>query len=130
VPADVRRLRGGRRDEVLVALAGPAANLLLAAASALVLPLLAGSGGLVAALQTAAVASIMVNCVLAVFNLLPVPPLDGGRVLAAVLPDAARGRMRWIESVGLVVVLVVVMKTGVLERLVHPLVGFFLQLAG
>ena len=66
--------------------------------------------------------SIVVNCVLAAFNLLPIPPLDGGRVLTAVLPDGAARFLAQIEQVGLVVVLLVVMNTGILSRLVGPLV--------
>ena len=86
---DVRRLRHPRRDAVLVALAGPGTNLLLAAASALALAVLPGGpepGSLAAGLQRVAAASVVINCVLAIFNLLPVPPLDGGRVLTAILP--------------------------------------------
>src|SRR5256885_12806080 len=82
VPVDFGRLRHPRRDAVLVALAGPVTNLVLATASAFVLgalPRTAEPGSAVTVVGMLAVASLSINCVLAVFNLLPVPPLDGGR---------------------------------------------------
>jgi Zn-dependent protease len=92
VPVDSRNLRNPRRDMVLIAAAGPASNLVLAAASAFFYTMIpwgaAGlewawlAGPLGAMLSTA----VLVNVVLAIFNLLPVPPLDGGRVLSGLLP--------------------------------------------
>jgi Zn-dependent protease len=132
VPVDFRRLRRPRRDTLLVALAGPGTNLVLAAVSALALGWLAhGSdpGVIRGALAAMAWASLGVNCALAVFNLLPVPPLDGGRVLAALLPARAAGAMRAVERVGVLVVLLVAVNTGIVPRLVRPLVHLFLGLA-
>ena len=132
VPVDYRRLRHPRRDGLLVALAGPATNLTLAAASTLVLGLLPSpvmsNGGLLGVLGAMAAASLEINCVLAVFNLLPVPPLDGGRVLAALLPAEAARAMAAVERVGIVVVLLLLLNTTVLERLVNPVLAFFLSM--
>src|SRR5438034_1140499 len=116
---------------VLVALAGPATNLLLATASAFVLRLLPPPEEATAAtvvLHHAALASLAVNCVLAVFNLLPVPPLDGGRVLTAFLPAGAARALARMEGVGLVIVLLVVMNSNVVVRLVRPLMAFLLRM--
>jgi Zn-dependent protease len=132
VPVDFRRLRHPRRDAVLVALAGPATNLVLATISALALSLLPHRPepmSLAAGVHQMAIASLQINCVLAVFNLLPVPPLDGGRVVTALLPGAAARALARVEGVGLVIVLLVVMNGDVLGRLVGPVIAFFLRLA-
>lgn len=130
VPVDPRRFRRPRRDAVLVALAGPGTNLVLAAASALALGALpAVQGGVLAGLALMAAASIRVNCLLAVFNMLPVPPLDGGRVVTALLPHRSARLVQAVESVGIVLVLLVVLNTQVLGLLVNPLVRFFLGIA-
>jgi Zn-dependent protease len=133
VPIDPRWFRRPRLDQVLVALAGPGTNLALAGLSAVALGWLVAAGvtespgGRFAA--SLAGQSIVVNCVLAVFNLLPVPPLDGGRVLTAILPDAAARLVAQVEQVGVVLVLVVVMNTGILSRLVRPVVAACYALA-
>jgi len=97
VPVNVRRLRHGRRDYVLVAAAGPASNLLLAiAASALIAvmpvsPVILGEPNVTAPLARLFSEAIELNLLLAVFNMLPIPPLDGGNVLSGLLPlNAAR----------------------------------------
>jgi Zn-dependent protease len=132
VPVDFSRLRRPRRDAVLVALAGPLTNLLLAVLSAVALGVFVGlpEPGLLRALGVlVASTSLGVNCVLAVFNLLPVPPLDGGRVLTALLPLGAARMLASVERVGILVVLLVVVNTGLVGRLVRPLIHLLLQLA-
>ena len=129
VPVDYSRLRHPRRDAVLVALAGPGTNVALAALSAAVLAVLprpeAGFGPL-QALRLMAMASIQINCVLAVFNALPIPPLDGGRVLSALLPAGLARALARVEAIGFVIVLALVLNTDVLGTLVRPLLDLFL----
>ncbi len=108
VPVATKVLRTPRLAIVLVAIAGPAANLLMAAMWCAVLGAVArinGNETLVSWIALMAQAGIVINVVLAVFNLLPIPPLDGGRVLAGLLPTQWGSRLEKIEPVGLFVVL-------------------------
>jgi len=92
VPVSVRNLRNGRRDYVLVAAAGPASNLLLAIGASIALDLLTispmrlGEPNMSVPIASLLSAAIRINVLLAVFNMLPIPPLDGGNVLGGLLP--------------------------------------------
>jgi len=92
VPVNVRRLRHQRRDYVLVAAAGPASNLVLAIVAALLLsalpvsPVILGEPNVSAPLASLLSLGVQLNLLLAVFNMLPIPPLDGGNVLGGLLP--------------------------------------------
>jgi len=134
VPIDVRRLRHPRRDAMLVALAGPGTNLVLATLSAAALGLLGPetepATGILSGLRHMAAASVWINCLLAVFNLLPIPPLDGGRVLTALLPARAARQFARVESFGMMLVLLVLLNGNVVGRLVRPVVALLLRLAG
>ncbi|GAB4133633.1 MAG: site-2 protease family protein [Rhodothalassiaceae bacterium] len=105
VPVNPVRLGNPRRDMILVALAGPAANLLLALLAAILLPILATYGGVARdwAIQMLGV-MVFFNCLIAVFNLLPIPPLDGGRVVHGLLPSALARRYTGLEQWGMLIV--------------------------
>ena len=102
VPVNVARLHNPRRDMIWVALAGPAANLALAVVAAVLLPLAAATGeGFGGWAVRMLHVMVFFNCVIAVFNMLPVPPLDGGRVAVGLLPLPLARKYARLESVGL-----------------------------
>jgi Zn-dependent protease len=98
VPVNVRNLKNGRRDYVLVAAAGPASNLLLAVLASISLglitvsPMRLGEPNVSAPLASLLSTAIIINVLLAVFNMIPIPPLDGGNVLGGLLPRSLGAR--------------------------------------
>jgi len=108
VPVNFMRLRRPRQDMVLVAAAGPGINLALAFVSALLLhaaPLL--PPGVANWLLENLIRSIQINLVLAVFNMLPLPPLDGGRVAVGLLPGVLARPLARLERIGFLIVILV-----------------------
>ena len=132
VPVNPAYFRRPRQDMLWVALAGPLSNLLLALVSALLIkllqPLLQASPGamtqaILLPLAAMLVASVWINLVLVVFNFLPVPPLDGGRILAGLLPEGMARGLRRVEPYGFVLVLLLSF-TGVISQTIVPIVRF------
>ncbi len=127
VPVNWRNLRHPKRDMAIVAAAGPAINFCMAIGWAVLMRVGALLGDTGAALVYMGVAGIFINSILMVLNLLPLPPLDGGRVMAGLLP----GRWAWyfsrIEPYGFFI-LIALLVTGILGKLLWPLLGLVLAL--
>jgi len=122
VPVDFGRLRRPKRDMFWVALAGPAANLVMAIAWALALRLLVEGGGFSSVWTAMALVGVRINLVLMALNLLPILPLDGGRILVSLLPHQLAWQYSRLEPYGMMVV-IVLMASGVLWSLMQPLLA-------
>jgi len=122
VPVDFGRLRRPKKDMAWVALAGPAANMFMAILWALSLRLLVESGMQESFWSEMAVAGINVNLVLMALNLLPILPLDGGRILFSLLPNRLAWQYSKIEPYGLIIVIVLLV-TDVLWLLMQPVLA-------
>lgn len=120
VPVDVRYLRHPRRDFAIVAAAGPISNLILAVACSSVFAVLPKQGETLGVVALVLVTGVMVNVILAVFNLIPVPPLDGGNILSGVVPNGVAESIDRLRPYGFIV-LYVLMLSGVLSRLILSL---------
>lgn len=105
VPVEFGRLRNPKRDMAWVALAGPIANLIMAALWLLLAALLVFFGVEEAFPRRMAEAGIITNLLIMAFNLLPIPPLDGGRVLTSMLPNTLAYKFARIEPYGFFIVL-------------------------
>jgi Zn-dependent protease len=130
VPVNPANLKNHRRDFLVIAAAGPASNILMAIAASQLLGLVPGglgaSEGVPGVLATFGFRMVQLNLLLAVFNMLPIPPLDGGNVLAGVLPEAvAASYDRLVRPYGFVI-LIILMATGWLYRLIGPPLSFLM----
>ena len=130
VPVNWSQLRNTKRDIALVALAGPAANLLMIMFWLLIAKLFVASGdqgNMLAGLVTMmAWAGIVINSLLMILNLFPLPPLDGSRVVYSLLPEPIATRYAKIEPYGMII-LVLLLVSGVLFKIIGPLISGFQQ---
>ena len=132
VPVNPRYFKNPVQGMMLVSLAGPGTNFALALACAALFHalifsavMLGGTGmGVIEPLLLMAQYGVIINLILGIFNLFPIPPLDGAKILAGFLPEQG---VRWIysfERYGFVVIILLLM-TGVLQSVLLPLVSFF-----
>lgn len=126
VPVDFNKLRNPKRDMIWVAMAGPAANLLMALGWGALLYILLGVGVREHFFIEMCRGGVLWNVVLFVFNLFPLPPLDGGRVLTGLLPLRQALAFSRIERWGFLILIVLIV-SGIITKLwLYPLMGFTL----
>lgn len=125
VPVDFGRLRQPKRDMLWVAAAGPLANLCMALGWAALLKLawVMPENAFTLPLTEMSKIGIVTNCVLMVLNLLPLPPLDGGRIAVSLLPHALAWRFAQLERWGFPILLLLLF-TDILGAIMNPLVRF------
>jgi Zn-dependent protease len=131
VPVNWHNLNKPKRDMGLVALAGPGANLLMA----LIWSILVYAGALMlenfswlgVPLVLMGVTGVLINAILMALNMMPVPPLDGGRVVYSLLPPKQANAYAKLEAYGLIIVLALLV-TGVLHFILEPIVAFTIMI--
>jgi Zn-dependent protease len=128
VPVNPRKYRNFKRGDIIVSLAGVATNLVIAIACALLFPLLGILGRAVpsiemsaAILQAMMVQGLMLNLILIVFNLIPIPPLDGSHVMKYLLPASLSFRYQQVSRYGIIVLIALMwISPGALNFLMTP----------
>ena len=126
VPVNIRQLRHPRRDYMLVAAAGPASNLVLAVVSAFALaalpisPVVLGEANVSAPLASFLSMAVNLNILLAVFNMLPIPPLDGGNVLSGLLPRQFASLLNQVRPYGFMLLYALILTNGFYYLVLRP----------
>jgi Zn-dependent protease len=125
VPVNFSNLNNPKKDMMWVALAGPASNLAMAIIWAIILGLFKSSGATYALFMIGmAQVGIMINLVLMLLNLLPIPPLDGGRMAVSLLPSPWSYKLASLERYGMFILIFLIV-SGLLSAILLPLLRFF-----
>ena len=133
VPVNFANLRNPKKDMLWVAAAGPASNLIMAIFWAILLNMVnepMATNGIFNAnhfLTEMSWAGISINLVLMVLNLIPLPPLDGGRIAVSLLPNPLASQLSSVEKYGFFI-LIALMFTGILGKIISPFIQFFTAL--
>ena len=138
VPVNFAGLRNPKRDMIWVAVAGPVTNLLLAFISAMLLrgiivfvnPAVSGSSMtmVVEPMVLMLAFSVYINLLLAIFNMIPLPPLDGGRVLSGLLPYRQAAALARIEPYGMIIIIALVFFTNIFSYVILPFLNVGVRL--
>jgi Zn-dependent protease len=133
VPVNPSYFQNPKKDMLWVALAGPVTNLALAVISAMLtrglwmlataLPYSAAAEAILVPLNSMLIASVWINLVLCIFNFLPIPPLDGSRILMGLLPNNLALSYMRIERFGFIIILVLAF-SGLLSKAIVPIISF------
>jgi Zn-dependent protease len=131
VPVVFENLRNPKRDMIWVAAAGPITNILLATISAMLLRGIVAFGNpaapgtplamIIEPLVLMLAFSVYINLLLAIFNMIPLPPLDGGRVMTGLLPYRQANALARIEPYGMIIIIVLVFFTNIFSYVISPL---------
>ncbi len=133
VPVNPNYFKNPRKDMLWVALAGPAVNLALAIISAICtkivwfiaasIPYSPLAKAILVPLNQVLIASVWINLVLCIFNFLPIPPLDGSKILAGILPPDMARSYASVERYGFVIIILLAF-TGILSKMIMPVIAF------
>jgi Zn-dependent protease len=133
VPVNPSYFQNPKKDMLWVALAGPVTNLALAVISAIltkatwalasILPYSSAAEAILVPLNSMLIASVWINLVLCIFNFLPIPPLDGSRILMGLLPNHLALSYMRIERFGFIIIIVLAF-SGVLSKVIVPIISF------
>ncbi len=132
VPVNMRNLNSPRKDMAIVAAAGPISNLIMAVFWVFIFKLgssVISDPNIAKGIMAMGQAGIIINLILFIFNLLPIPPLDGSKVLSGIVPPSVSAIMDKIEPYGLFIV-IGLLYFGVLNAIITPVLDFFLKTIG